>query len=31
MYRKGIEVLETHDLPGFKASGMQTELTHGLK
>ena len=26
MFKKGIEVLEKHDLPGFKAAGMQTEL-----
>jgi hypothetical protein len=28
MYRKGIDVLEKHDIPGFKASGMKSELEH---
>jgi len=28
MYRKGIDVIEKHDLPGFKAAGMQVEFKH---
>ena len=31
MYKKGIDVLEKQDMPGYKAAGMQTELQHAQK
>jgi hypothetical protein len=31
MYKKGIDVLEKHDIPSYKAAGMQTELQHSQK
>jgi hypothetical protein len=31
MYKKGIEVLEKHDIPSYKGAGMQTEFQHSQK
>lgn len=31
MYKKGIDVLDKHDIPSYKAAGMQTEFQHSQK